>query len=346
MLQLKKTLEDNGISLREAAGETGISHESLRKICSGHRLVRKNHHKCCQRLEGFLKSRGISINGIWAEARKEEREVKIMLTQQALKHFELSEDPFSKEPESKEDIFETDDFKQAKNVILYAVDKQRMVAVIGKWGCGKTTILDEVKEELEKHENIIISEALVPDKDRVKTVDIVDNLILDLSEETERPKRSYNARARQLRRLVESQAKQGKKIVVIIDDAQDLHIQTIIALRRMRDIHKFGMKRVISIIFLGQPKLKALLEKTPEIGSRVPMAIIGSLNGKSADYLEFKLKRIEREGLFNRYALDAINRRVDGETPLKINLLAVKCLNLAAHRGFSEVNEEVVNLIK
>ena len=269
-----------------------------------------------------------------------------MLTQQALQHFKLFKDPFSEEPENERDIFWSEDLSQAKNAILYAVERQGMVAIIGEWGSGKTTILNQVGEELRNNENIILSEALMPDKDRLRTVDIVDNLIWDLSEETENPKRSYNARARQLRRLGELQAKQGKKIVVIVDDAHDLHIQTIIALRRMRDIHKIGMKRVISIIFLGQPKLKAMLDKTPEIGSRIPMAIIGSLNGRAAEYLRFKLQGIKREDIWTEHALETVNRRRDCGTPLQLNLFAINCLNYAAQRGLPEVTEEVVNFIR
>lgn len=269
-----------------------------------------------------------------------------MLTQQALQFFNLPEDPFSGEPQSKKDIFMTDDLTRAKNAILYAMEKQSMAAIVGHWGCGKTTILDQIKEEMLDNENVILSEALMPDKDRLRTVDIVDSLIWDLSSETENPRRSYNARARQLRRLVELQATQGKKMVFIIDDAHDLHIQTIISLRRMRDIHKIGMKRVIGIVFLGQPKLKAMLDKTPEIGSRIPMAIVGSLNGRAADYLKFKLARIKKEGLFNHYALDALNQRRDCETPLKINILVINALNLAAQRGLPEVDEDIINHIR
>ena len=269
-----------------------------------------------------------------------------MLTQQALQYFKLFRDSFSEEPENEKEIFWSEDLLQAKNAILYAVERQGMVAVIGEWGSGKTTILDQVREELRNDENIILSEALMPDKDRLRTVDIVDNLIWDLSEETENLKRSYNARARQLRRLVELQAKQGKKIVVIVDDAHDLHIQTIIALRRMRDIHKIGMKRVISIIFLGQPKLKAMLDKTLEIGSRIPIAIIGSLNGRAADYLKFKLEGIKRKDIWTVHALEAVNRRRDCGTPLQINLFAINCLNYAAQRGLPEVTEELVNFIR
>ena len=351
-LQLKGILVRHGISLRELQRllierEIDISHESLNRISKGYILTRKNHNKICNGIEEVLSSIGITIKDLWGEAREEKEEVKIMLTSQALQHFNLSEDPFSQEPESKEDIFINEDLGQAKNAILYAVEKQRMVAIVAKWGGGKTTILDQVKEELADNENVILSEALVPDKDRVRTVDVVDSLILDLSLETENPKRSYNARARQLRRLVEQQAKQGKKIVVIIDDAHDLHLQTIIALRRMRDIHKMGMKRVISIIFLGQPKLKALLDKSPEIGSRVPMLVIESLNGRAAQYLEFKLKQIGREELFTKGALNAINRRRgDCETPLQINNFAVDCVNYAAKKGFTEITEEVINFIK
>lgn len=350
-LQLKRVLDRHGISLRELQRELverniDISHESLRKISQGYHMKRKNHNKIANEIERVLSSQKVTIKDLWAEAQEEEKEAGVMLKESTMEKFSLSEDPFSRELDDAKDVYWSRDLQSAKNLIIDSIEKGKIGIISGPWGCGKTTVLIEVREELRNREDIILSESLMANKDRLRVIDIVEDLIFMLSSGTENPRRSCNARYRQLWRLLEEQIKQGKKIAVIVDNAEDLHFQTINALRKMRDIFRIGRKPAFSLVFLGQPKLKAMIDRNPEVGSRGKMVFINSLDGRAADYLKFVLEREGRLDLFNDHAMQAINRKGGLDTPLLIKIFATNALNLAAELGFPEVNEEIINQIR
>lgn len=351
MQKLRKLLHRYRISFRKV--ERGLNYficfETLRKWMNGKPLARKSEDELMARLKQFLTIENIpekEIEEALSEINNHKKEVETMLSQEAMQHFNLADDPFSGELENSGDVFWNKELENLKQAIKKGIEDQIIIAGIGPYGCGKTTVLTEVKEEWDNRDDIIISESLMPDKERLGLIDIAEDLIYVLSAGTERPKRSRNARMRQLLRLLEYQMKRGKKVAVIVDNSEDLYIHTINALRKMRDILKIGRKATFSLIFLGQPKLKAMLDRAPDVGSRVKMTMVNTLNGKASDYLEFKLKRMEREDLFNKPALLAVNQRLDCGSFLETNNLAAKALNLASRRGLNQINEEIINSIR
>ena len=134
---------------------------------------------------------------------------------------------------NKEDIYFSTDFSVAQTSIIDIVLEDGWMALIGSIGAGKTTIMREAIELLNKSERIKAVDVISLDRERLKISGIMSAMILDLSEET--PKRMQEFRERQLRRIL-GEVSREHKIALLIDEAHLLWPPTLLALKRLREL--------------------------------------------------------------------------------------------------------------
>ena len=163
------------------------------------------------------------------------------------------------------------------------------------------------------------------------------------------PKRSPEARFRQVHRALQESAKAGNKHVLIIEEAHGMPIPTLKHLKRFFEL-KNGFERLLGIILIGQTELaQKLSENNPhvrEVVQRCELLTLQPLeDGRLGQYLKFKFSRVGKDiqDVLDESAIEAIaerltvrsRTRVGVETnsllyPLAVNNLVSAAMNEAA----------------
>ena len=153
-----------------------------------------------------------------------------MLTHQTIKHFKLFRNPFMDDVRSVEDVFMSPDIRYVLASILDSAKHQGFSAVIADSGAGKSIIRRLAMEELKKDGNITVIMPRIFDKTRVTAAGLCEAIIADIS--SENPKRSMEAKARQVERLLRQASQSGQRHVMILEEAHDLTIPVLKYLKR------------------------------------------------------------------------------------------------------------------
>ncbi|HEY9881675.1 MAG TPA: AAA family ATPase, partial [Leptolyngbyaceae cyanobacterium] len=124
--------------------------------------------------------------------------------------------------------FETAQQTQLIRELKLAIHQGGLIAMTGVVGAGKTTTLRQLQAELKRDKDVIISSSLAIDKSRVNLGTLMTALFFDLA--TERDFKPPTQPERRERKLLELMEKSRKPVVLIVDDAHDLHSQTLVGL--------------------------------------------------------------------------------------------------------------------
>lgn len=282
-----------------------------------------------------------------------------MLSLKAFKKFGLTQDPFIGDVLKNEDVFLTDDTRFIAEYMLSSAKIGGMVALVGESGSGKSTIrrfvIDRIHEE--GHKVKIIAPRCI-DKTRLTASSICDAIINDCSASP--PKRTLEAKARQVEKILMASSEAGYSHVLMIEEAHDLSIQTLKYLKRFWEL-EYGFKKLLSIMLIGQPELKAKLDESRnwearEVIRRMEVLEINPLaSGEDvARYLNVKFERLgkKRQAIVDDTGCAALAARLVRKTrtdisysvalPLLVNNWTRRAMNAAAELGADCVDAEVV----
>jgi len=200
---------------------------------------------------------------------------------QVLEHFGLKADPF------KGKLVETVDIIAVRSAIAGTVQNDDAVAVIGEVGTGKTTaVWESLKPKTDNRiPRLNIIEASIVDMETARIGMVEEAIVQDVSEE--KPRKSRLARRRQVERLLGWGVRQQRKVCVVIDEAHALPLNTLRALKRLRELRYLGQSPLFSLLLIGQPLLKMKLERVKEMGLRTEIVeLSGFSTGEQELYLE------------------------------------------------------------
>ena len=230
----------------------------------------------------------------------------------------LREKPFSIQPDP-DFLYMGKRHSLAYTVLEYAIHNRAGFAVIcGEIGCGKTTLVRRSLNEI---------------GERV-TVGLVTNTHPDLADLTEwimlafgLPYDGMSAVARYdaFQRFLIDEYSKGRRVVLIIDEAQNLSAPAMESLRMLSNINA-DKDQLLQMILVGQPQLRTMLLR-PELqqfAQRIAADFfIPPLNSAEVDdYIKHRLKVAGREQpLFTPLATAKI-AKVAGGVPRTINILA------------------------
>lgn len=285
-----------------------------------------------------------------------------MLTLKTFRKFGITQDPFTGDVVKADDVYLTDDTRFVAEYLLQAAKAGGMVALLGESGSGKTTIRRYAIDRMEREEQkvrIIIPRCI--DKTRLTTSSICDAIIRDCS--TEIPKRTLEAKARQIEKILTNSSRAGYSHMLMIEEAHDLTINTLKYLKRFWEMED-GYKKLLSIVLIGQIEMKNKLDESKnwearEVIRRIEVLELAPLaDGKEiAAYLDIKFKRLGkyRAEIIDDSGCDALAARLRKQTrtelvysvayPLLINNWCRKAMNLATELGAAVVDAEVVNAL-
>ncbi|MDR1250298.1 MAG: AAA family ATPase [Treponema sp.] len=282
-----------------------------------------------------------------------------MLNLTTRKTFGIFKDPFTDDVITSADVYLNDGSRFAAEYLFQTARAGGMLALVGESGSGKSTIrrLAVDRWQLEDQKVRVISPRII-DKGRLTASLICDAVIADCS--TEKPRRTLEAKARQVEQILTNSSRSGFSHVLMIEEAHDLSVQTLKYLKRFWELED-GFKKLLAVVLIGQVEMKAKLDESKnwearEIIRRMEILELEPLEDKDiAAYLDIKFSRLnkDRKSVFTDDACTALARRLQRQTrsgvvysvayPILINNWARKAMNLAASMKVKVVDADVVN---
>lgn len=254
------------------------------------------------------------------------------------KYFGLKELPFSLSPNTQY-FFSYGPYADGLNTLLVALRSgEGFIKVVGEVGTGKTLMCRKLMNSLgEKFEILYIPNPQLSAYGLQCAV--AEELGLKITRYVHRMQKTISERLIELNR-------QGKRVVLCIDEAQAMPEETMESLRLMTNLETESFK-LLHVVLFGQPELDELLNRRSvrQLKQRITFSYsLKPIDRKGMEaYLMHRLLVAGYNGamLFDDNALEEMYRSSRG-IPRLINILANKSLMLAYGRGARSVNVECV----
>lgn len=169
-------------------------------------------------------------------------------------YFNLNQSPFSLTPDT--DFFcDLSCHTEALDVVLYSLKEgDGFVKIVGEVGVGKTLLCRKMVSMLD--DSFIAcyfpNPDLTPDSFR-------EALAIELGINTSEYQNQH-ALTLKIQDCLISAQKKGKKVVIIVDEAQAMNDQTLETLRLLTNLET-GKKRLLQVVLVGQPELDERLSR-------------------------------------------------------------------------------------
>lgn len=364
-LQLKQTLAEHKIPATKLSEELGYKQSAVWRVLNEGKFPKHKRVAFMNDVEAYLRQQNINLEGIWVEAATPTQMNQIndeinleleMLSQDTLKHFKLIRTPFMDDVREPKDVFLTPDTQFILAAMRDGARNQGILAVIGDSGAGKTVLRKVLMDELRKEGDIAVISPHIFDKTKITATSLCDSIIADIS--SEGPKRSLEAKARQVERLLRMASEGGRRHVMVIEEAHDLSVPTLKYLKRFWEMED-GFNRLLGIILIGQTELKERLDERRhydmrELIRRCIQVELEPLNKHLKNYLAFKFNRVGGDigNIIEDKAIEAIGNKLMRHDkykgaysiahPLVVNGLVAKAMNMAVQLGDDLVTADLV----
>jgi type II secretory pathway predicted ATPase ExeA len=243
--------------------------------------------------------------------------------------------------------YETAHHRQLLQDIKQAIYDGDLVALTGVVGAGKTVTLRRLQDMLAKENRVIVSKSVAIEKQRVTLGTLITALFCDLTIDKE-PKIPNQGELweRELRSLVR---KRRRPIVLVIDDAHDLHHSTLTGLKRIIEMVADGDGK-LSVLLAGHPKLRNDLRhpNMEEIGYRTVVFSLEGVTGSQREYIEWMLgvcatDKVKVDDILDPAAVDLLASRL--RTPLQIEQHLTLALETGYQASEKPVGEAIVDSV-
>jgi type II secretory pathway predicted ATPase ExeA len=289
------------------------------------------------------------------------------------KHFKLAADPFTNDILDAADVYLSPDIRFVRETLWQHARHGGLLALVGESGSGKSTVVADFKDRLarEGRDVLIIEPSVLYMEENdakgktLKSASIVEAIIATAAPSTP-PRRTTEARARQVQQLLAAGHRAGQRHVLLIEEAHCLPTPTLKHLKRFAEIRD-GLAPLLAIILVGQPELKQRLAvnnaEVREVAQRCDIVELPPLDSVLADYLKFKLARVGAElaSVISPEGIEALRQRLtlahktgSAKTwqlatqwislayPLAVANALTATMNLAAHLGAPVVDAAIV----
>ncbi len=239
--------------------------------------------------------------------------------------FGLQEKPFAITPDPRY-LYLSERHAEALAHLLYGINESGgFVQLTGEVGTGKTTIIRSLLEQLPGHADValILNPRITPAE-----------FLLTICEELHIPvPESGRGSTKTLmdllgRQLLDAHAR-GRRVVLIVDEAQNLSPQTLEQVRLLTNLETATTK-LLQIILIGQPELRALLDQ-PDL-RQLAQRITGRYHlsplsqEETAGYVKHRMRVAGATAeAFSGSALREVHR-LSGGIPRVINVICDRAL--------------------
>jgi type II secretory pathway predicted ATPase ExeA len=260
-----------------------------------------------------------------------------------LQHFQLNQEPFSNAPVTRF-YYNSVQHSQAMVRLMFAVDNMRGLALcIGDIGAGKTTLARRMLDHMP--ENQYEAALLVIIHSGITASWLLRRIALQLGVDS--PAEEKLTLLSQLYQRLVQLYEQGKKAVVLIDEAQMLQSREIMEEFRGLLNLEVPERKLLSFVFFGLPDLDQNLMLDPPLAQRVALRYrLEPFNLESTEaYIKHRLRMSgSRKMFFTNQAVERIHAHSRG-VPRLINTLCDNALFEAALGGKHVVDRAMVERV-
>ena len=250
-------------------------------------------------------------------------------------HFGLREMPFGITPDTSF-AYACTTHQEALNTLLVAVKNgEGFIKITGEVGTGKTLLCRRFLAMLDQnHVSAYIPNPYV--EPRTLLFALAEELGVALARGTDQ-----RQLMKEINRALLNFARQGKTVVLCLDEAQAMPVETLEALRLLTNLET-EKRKLLQVVMFGQPELDQKLDHQSirQLKQRITFQYrLTSLGREETDrYLSHRLRVAGYRGnrLFPRSAARLLHRFTSG-VPRLVNIVAHKSLLLAYGEGVQEV---------
>lgn len=257
-------------------------------------------------------------------------------------HFGFRERPFTLVPDP-EFLYWSRSHRLAYTMLEYGILTRSPITVItGEIGAGKTTLLQQLLRSLP--DDVIVGLISNAQGDRGELLQWVLHA-LGVSFD---PHGSYVMLFQQLQDYLLTVYAEGQRVILIIDEAQNLNIETLEELRMLTNINS-NKDELVQLVLVGQPELRAMVSR-PElkqfvqrVGSSFHLSSMSREN--VGEYVGHRLSVAGGTGEeFTREAIDRIYE-VTGGVPRLVNQICDLGLVYAFSADEQKVTTETIQAV-
>ena len=233
------------------------------------------------------------------------------------KPFQLNPDP--------QFYFDSRQHRRAMSFVEYGLHQgEGFIVITGEVGTGKTTLVRNLLANLDSQQ-VIAANLVSTQLDAEDTLRMVAGAFGIRTKELAKSELLLSLEA-----LLASHASQGRRCLLIVDEAQNLAAQAIEELRMLSNFQA-GTQALLQTFLVGQPEFRAILQAPGLHALRQRVIAACHISPLDADdaraYIEHRLKRVGWQGvpLIMPDAFEAIFAASAG-IPRRINLLCDRLL--------------------
>lgn len=256
-----------------------------------------------------------------------------------LEHFGLHERPFALAPDP-DFLFWSPEHRGAYAMLDYGLSTRAPITLLtGEIGAGKTTILHHFIAA--QDQGVTIGMIANP---RPGVNDVLRRVCAALGLTTA-PGADSSDLFDAIQTFLQDQHRQGRQVLLIIDEAQNLNRDALEDLRMLTNIN-VGRDEVLQLLLVGQPELRAMVRRpdlvqfAQRVAASYHLPRLDAAN--TGGYIAARIRRAGgNPNVFSRQAAELIHQATDG-VPRLINQLCDLALTYAFAEGAQMVKRETV----
>ncbi len=257
-----------------------------------------------------------------------------------LEFFGISDKPFQITPDTRF-LYLTPRHRDGLAHLLYGADEAGgFILLTGEVGTGKTMLCRSVLEQMPEHVNVAL--ILNP---RQSSKELIASICDELNIPYRRSTTSLKYLVDRLNLYLLKQHAQGKRTVLVIDEAQNLRAEVLEQIRLLTNL-EVATQKLLQIILIGQPELQAILARpelrqlTQRITARFHLTPLSK--EETAAYIRHRLQIVGFKGeLFSKGAVQMVHQLSDG-VPRLVNNICERSMMGAYGENVHRIDKNLV----
>jgi len=257
--------------------------------------------------------------------------------------YHLSSKPFPLRPDPRF-FFPSRSHKRAMSYLQYGIEQgEGFIVITGDIGTGKTTLVQNLFGQLNR-ENLIAAQLVTT---QLGSDDLLRMVAASFGLEYEGLSKAKLLR--QFGKYLESSAWEGKRVLLVVDEAQNVPTETLEELRMLSNFQVANVS-VLQTFLLGQKEFNATLN-SPGM-EQLKQRVIASYQLKKLDrdevqhYIEHRLALVgwQENPSFSSTVFDLIHSYTDG-IPRRVNMFCDRILLYGYLEEIHAIDEAVVQAV-